>query len=137
MAMYKLFHKVELQNGYKPIFCYQVERSEDQKPRGNWEADAWKCFLEYDHRQITLPFFMGKGFDGQPPNLFIVLDSCFRDADIGENSFCEFCWEFGYEEWNEDHRETYDKCVEMGRQLRYLFGPDYEGIQKEIESYYY
>lgn len=134
MPTYKIFRKVEFRNGCKPLFCFQVEKAEIHVTDHRREMDAWYCHLEYDGRQIKVPFFMGIGHEGKPPNLFVVLDSCFGDAYANDISYSEWCWEFGYEEWNPKHLKTYEACAEGGRQLRFLFGEDYEKIKEEIES---
>jgi hypothetical protein len=107
----------------------------EEKPYDwNWEHIPWICHLEYDGRQIKVPFGMGIGHGLTPPDLFLVLDTCFRDAYATDISFSEWCWEIGYEDWNPEHLKIYEDCVESGKQLHYLFGEDYEKIKEELEN---
>lgn len=133
MPTYKVFRKVEFRNGCKPLFCFQVDKV-DKPYDWKWEHDAWICHLEYDGRQIKVPFGMGIGLDGKAPDLFLVLDACFRDAYANDTSYSDWCWEYGYDDWDPENLKTYESCAEGGRQLRFLFGEDYEKIKEEIEN---
>jgi len=91
------------------------------------EADPWTVTLKYQGRQLTVPFYMGRGLEGREPDCEEVMGSLLMD-DPADSTFEDWCSELGE---NPDSRKAdalYRKCLQVGKRLRRFLGEDYEAF---------
>jgi hypothetical protein len=97
----------------------------------DWQrgANQYTATLKYGGRQMTVPFFTGKGWDREP-TWKDVLSSCINDYYSVENArdFEEFCEELGYDPDSRKAERIYNECDKMARKLIRLFNDDEEEI---------
>lgn len=92
------------------------------------DSDGWTCTLRYDGRSYTLPFYMGRGHNGEPPEVDDVMDCVLSDAAgyDGADGFDDWAGEYGYDTDSRAAEKVY-KAVEKGRnKLARLLGDEYE-----------
>lgn len=71
-----------------------------------------------------------------PPTQASVLYSLLSDADCGDNTFSDFCSEFGYDEDSRKALEIYLACQENSKQLKEVFTPSQiETLRELLEDY--
>jgi hypothetical protein len=89
------------------------------------KADKWTCVLRYQNRTYTVPFFMGKGLNGETPTLVDVLHSLIMDISAYDscNDAQEFGREFGYDDHATAER-VYNACGRVKRNLYRLLGDE-------------
>jgi hypothetical protein len=75
---------------------------------------------------------MGKGHNGEPPEMLDVLDCLFMDARAKDETFESWCGEFGYDPDSISALKTFEACKKMGDELEYLFGSDYAEAEEEV-----
>ena len=97
-------------------------------------SDAWTVTIGYEGREMTIPYYMGKGHNGAEPELEMVLESCFLDSSAKDMSFHEWCAEYGYDTDSISNKQTYKACVAIGEQLEEVFGEDLETIEEELQE---
>lgn len=89
---------------------------------------AWKVTLSYKGRRLTVPFYTGSAC-GEPEAADVV--SCLiSDGRAGEESFSEFCAEFGYDEDSRKAEKTWKACKLIAPRIRRLLGNDYDQFDR-------
>jgi hypothetical protein len=99
------------------------------------DMDAWTVKLQFEKRQMTIPFFMGYGHNGKEPNLKTVLHSLVTDYHAGKESFNDFCGNFGYDEDSRNAERTWNACKAIALKMENLFGEKLEKIELAVEDY--
>ena len=103
---------------------YQGEEC-DRTKGAAWWHDAWTITLRHQGRKLETPFKMGRGHHGTPPTLAVVL-SCLRlDAQSADQTFEDWCADFGYDDDSREAERTYKACCAMDKKLRRLLGAKY------------
>ena len=102
---------------------------------GDWAPDAhhYRCTLTYGTRRMTTPFHQGSACKGDP-DLLTVLGCLFSDAQAGEDSFEDFCSEFGYETDSRKAEKTWKSCASMNVRLHKLLGADYDLVREYVQG---
>lgn len=101
-----------------------------------WEHDAYRVKLTHRGRSMTLPYRMGTGHHGNPPQLADVLDALASDSAAVANasSFEEWADELGYDPDSRSHERTYRTVVAQDRRLRALLGDErYDALLWDTE----
>lgn len=100
------------------------------EPRGDdseWDRSAYhfKVTIKCGRRQLTVPYHMGSGTNGNP-ELRDVLDCLASDASGIDNadSFEDWCDEYGYDPDSRKAESTYKACQTEATQLERLLGRD-------------
>lgn len=70
----------------------------------------------------------------EPPKLEHVLNSLFLDSSAHDETFENWCSEFGYDSDSIKARKIYDECNEVFFKTREALGKDFEEIRKHIQS---
>ena len=94
------------------------------------EANKWLVTVFYKDRSMTIPYFTGLGYKGNPV-AYDVLYSLFSDALTAEttNDVADFLVEFGYSESAELIREgtkVFKAIKKEAQQFKKLLGEDYD-----------
>jgi hypothetical protein len=84
----------------------------------------WRVTLKYRGRQLTTDFFGGAMVTD--PSAADVLSSLLMDARVGEETFEDFCSDFGYEPDSRDAHKTWQACTRMAPRVRRLLGDSLE-----------
>ena len=87
-------------------------------------STPWRVTLLRKRRKLTVDFFTGPAICREP-DAEGVLDCLLSNVSAGEQSFEEFCSEFGYDE---DIRSAYviwEKCHAMAPRVRKFLGDDF------------
>ncbi len=69
------------------------------------------------------------------PVLSDVANSLVMDTQAGEESFDDFCSDFGYDNDSIKARNIHDLCTSLARGFRALVGADFDEIAKALEDY--
>lgn len=86
--------------------------------------DHWRCRIRQGRKSMSLTFSMGSGHNGKRPELDEVLSCLASDSSLVDQTFENFCDEFGYEHDSRKHKRTYNACIKQGNQLLALLGKD-------------
>jgi hypothetical protein len=89
----------------------------------------YRVTLTYRRHRLTVPFFMGPALC-EEPTADGVLDCLLSDASAGEQTFEEFCSDFGYDSDSRKAEATYRACAAMAPRLRRFLGDDFEAFQR-------
>lgn len=94
------------------------------------EANKWLVTVFYKDRSMTIPYFTGLGYKGNPV-AYDVLYSLFSDALTAEatNDVADFLVVFGYSESAELIREgtkVFKAIKKEAQQFKKLLGEDYD-----------
>lgn len=95
-------------------------------------AHAWSVTLEFDGRSLTVPFFTGS-LAGEPDATSVV-DCLVSDALAGEESFENFCADFGYDEDSRRAYATWEQCKEQGVKVRELLGEHFDVLGEKARD---
>lgn len=101
----------------------------DYDKRDDWQKQAtdWRCTLHYKARRYSFDFFQGPAISHEP-EVEDCLDCLLSDASAGEQSFEEFCSEFGYDADSRKAERIHKACEKTARQMRRLLGDDFEAF---------
>ena len=104
----------------------------DEAKLSKWqrEANKWLVTIYYKDRSMTIPYFTGLGYKGNPV-AYDVLYSLFSDALTAEvdKDVADFLVEFGYSESAElihDGVKVFKAVKKEARQFKKLLGEDYD-----------
>ena len=96
--------------------------------RANWkDGTAWTVRLKHQGRSLTTSFFQGSAHK-TAPSAADVLSCLASDARSGEQSFEDFCGDFGYDADSRKAHETWKTCARMTKQLHKLLGDAFEEV---------
>ena len=101
-----------------------VELPDDWQDKG---AHPYKVVLRYRGRQLTTPFFCGSAWTREP-NVADVLSSLILDASCGDQSFEDFCSDFGYDEDSRKAERTWRDCTAMTPRVKRFLGERFEAF---------
>lgn len=89
-------------------------------------AHHYRVTLEYKGRKLpNIEFHTGSGWKVGPV-AHDVLDCLLSDADLGANTFDDFCAELGYDTDSRKALESYLECQSMSKKLHRLLGADFD-----------
>lgn len=93
----------------------------------NWrrQATGWTCTLRYEGRRYTFDFWQGAAISGEPDAVG-VLECLLSDAQGGDQTFGDFCNEYGYDTNSRKAEATWRACQKAMVSMKRLLGADYE-----------
>lgn len=97
--------------------------------RDDWECDAWRVKLSGKHIFET-DYFTGIGHRNKVtrraknPTAADVLYSLVLDSSAADQSFDDWCGDYGYSNNSLKAFDTYRACCKNGAEMRKLFSPD-------------
>jgi hypothetical protein len=99
----------------------------DYDRQSDWQrqANGYRCTLRYRGRRYAFDFWQGVGITGDP-TAEGCLDCLLSDAQAGEQTFAEFCAEFGYDTDSRAAEATWRACRKTAVGMRRLLGDDFE-----------
>ena len=99
-------------------------------PEG-WARDAhpYKVRLRFQGRALTVPFFMGSGHSSEPTAADVLSCLC-SDANIGEQSFEDFCSDMGSDPDSRKAEATWKACVAIGPRIRRFLGDSFDAVAR-------
>ena len=102
----------------------------DYDKQDDWQrkANGYRVTLRYKGRQMSLDFWMGTGLSGEP-EADLVLSSLLLDSSAVDQSFEDWCGEFGYDTDSRKAEATYNACRKSGEKLQRLLGDDFEAFR--------
>ena len=89
------------------------------------EANGYRCTLKYQGRRYFFDYWMGQAHTDEP-TVDGVLDCLLSDAQGGEQSFEDFCSEFGYDTDSRKAENIWKACTITTKRMKHLLGADYE-----------
>ena len=109
-----------------------IEWSDGPMPEG-WDrgGHSWKVQLRYDGRQMTTPFYTGSALG--EPTLRDVLECLLSDESSADQSFEEWCSDYGYDTDSRQAERTYKAVRSKSKKLRRLLGGNLAGILAVVD----
>lgn len=96
-------------------------------PKGK-PGRSWRVHLKYQGRTMgPVDFFTGSGIM-RKPGAADVLSCLISDAFAGEQTFADFCGDFGYDEDSRKAERTWKQCAAYAGHVRHLLGDDFEAF---------
>jgi hypothetical protein len=112
---------------------YGVKTDWDKLDDWQKKAHPYTVKLKYDGRQMTIPFFMGQGLSHEPTDEDVI-PCLMSDYKATDETFEEFCAEFGYDTDSRKAEQIYNQCVRNGKKLEKLFGSDLESVFEKYQD---
>lgn len=125
MIMTKTQSLKSLCNSVKISSKFGASLAWDKQDSWQQQAHGYTVTLRYQGRQMTTDFWLGPAISGEP-EVENVIDCLLSDAMGSDQSFEEFCAEFGYDTDSRKAEATYKACKKSGEKLRRLLGDDFE-----------
>lgn len=127
------------QVSYAVTYCGQTKRD-------NWECDAWRVRLANGKQIMETDYFTGLGLRSKKvhfvaskpvaPKSADVLHSLTLDSTAGDQSFFDWCAEYGYSDDSLKALDTYRACCKIAQDLRRIFKPEtLAAIREALQDY--
>lgn len=100
--------ELEIKLVWTPLGC-----SEDVD---GWKHRAWRVRLSFEGRSLTTSFKTGMAIS--EPDVPSVVSSLCSDALAGEQSFSDFCSDFGYDEDSRKAEKIWKACRAVSPRVR-------------------
>lgn len=99
--------------------------------------DPWDVTLRFQGETMHVPYFTGYGCrdGGGEPKLSGVLECLILDASTGDQSFEDFCSDFGYDTDSRRAERTWEACVDVRDRLMILLGDEYESALSDPDGW--
>jgi hypothetical protein len=92
------------------------------------DADGWTVVLKMDGRQMTVPFYKGFGHHGAEPTAEEVLECLALDAVDNNQTFADWCAEYGYDTDSRRAERVYHACLKSTEKLRRFLGDKFDAL---------
>lgn len=112
----------------KTVRCssdYGAKLDYDKQDEWQRKANGYRVTLRYRGRQMSLDYWMGSAHTSAPDSASVI-SSLLLDSSALDQSFEDFCSEFGYDTDSRKAEATYRACKSSGEKLRKLLGDDFE-----------
>lgn len=110
-----------------------VKRPDDLDP----DSNAYRVTLHYTtgdaRRRMTVPFFTGSAWT-RDPNAHDVLESLLSDASSADQSFEDWCGDYGYDTDSRKAERMYRAVVAQTAKLRRFLGEHFDAFMWETEQ---
>ena len=98
--------------------------------------DHWRVTLKLGRKQMTIPFSMGYGHGGKEPEVADVLSCLASDSTSADESFEDWCSEFGYDTDSRRAERTWRIVGKQAERLEKFLGADeYANLLENVEPY--
>lgn len=87
----------------------------------------YKCKLTFKGRALTVPFFMGPAHTSEPTAADVLACVC-SDARADEQTFEDWCSDFGMDPDSRKAEATYKACAAMGPRVRRFLGDSFDAV---------
>ena len=112
------------------------------RPGEKYEQDHWSVTLKRGplgqgkkRAALKTEFHMGTGHHGAPPSAASVVHSLMSDGRAGEQSFEEFCSDFGYDEDSRQAEKIWKACKAIAPKIRTFLGADFDAVAEAAQDY--
>ncbi len=112
---------------------YGVKTDWDKLDEWQQKAHPYTVKLKYDDRQMTIPFFMGSALTHEPTDEDVMI-CLIADYSVTDETFEEFCANFGYDEDSRKAEKIYKQCVRNGKKIKKLLGPDLDSVFTQYQD---
>jgi len=99
-----------------------------------WEHYSMTCTLEYLDRCMETPFKQGTAH-ADAPTAAEVLSCLLSDSQAIDQTFEEWCDNFGYDPDSRAAEATFLACRSTSHKLHNFLGDDYEQFEQAAEGY--
>ena len=99
----------------------------DKQDEWQQKATGYRCKLVRNGKAYSFDYWMGSAHT-EPPTVEDVLDNLASDASAGEQTFYDFCSEFGYDHDSRKAEATWKACCRTAKAIRRLLGDEYEAF---------
>ncbi len=95
--------------------------------QSDWQQNAtgYRCQIKYGRRSYTFDFWMGIAHT-DAPDLEGCLACLLSDASAGDQTFEDFCRDYGYDEDSRTAERTWKACQRTMVAMQRLLGNEYE-----------
>jgi len=100
---------------------YGAKLDHDRQSDWQRQANGYRCTLRYQGRRYSFDFWQGVGI-ASDPTAQVCLECLLSDAQAGEQSFEEFCGEFGYDPDSRKAEATWKAWRKTAAGMRRLLG---------------
>lgn len=90
-------------------------------------SNSYLATLRYGKRKMSVPFFTGPLLLNTPSAADVLYCLCI-DTRAGEQSFEEFCSDFGYDSDSLLARRAWRECVKLAPSVRRFLGSDFDAV---------
>jgi hypothetical protein len=97
----------------------------DKQDEWQQQANGYHCTLKYKGRQYSFDFWQGTGIT-HAPTAEGCLECLLSDSAGADNTFEDFCSEFGYDTDSRKAERIYKQCQEVRENMERLLGDDFE-----------
>lgn len=113
--------------------CEQVDSNPDMTD--STSMDHWRCTLKLGTLRMCVHFSMGKGHNGNPPELTDVLNCLVSDARaVAERDFEEWADDYGFDSDSRRAERIYQNITVQSRRLESFLGEElYQKLLWETE----
>jgi hypothetical protein len=118
----------------KVIAEYGVKTDWNKLDEWQQKAHPYTVTLKYDKKQMTVPFFMGPALTHEPTDKDVI-PCLLTDYSVMNDSFEDFCANFGYDEDSRKAEKIYNQSIKNGKKLENLFGADFGKIAEKYSEY--
>ncbi len=112
-------------NTVKIAVRYGARRAWEKQSAWQKNATGFRVCLKYPGRRMFLDFWQGTGISGEPTAAG-VLECLLSDASSADESFPDWCGNYGYDDDSREAYRTYRQVQRQTAKLRELLGADYE-----------
>ncbi len=106
----------------------KVSIPQDQLDDWQRQAHQYRVTLRYKRRRMSLDYFMGSALTSEPDSAS-VLSSLLLDASALDESFENWCADYGYDTDSRKAERLYKLCCKQGEKLKQLLGDDYDDFR--------
>lgn len=102
----------------------------------DWQANAngYRVRFTYDRRKASFDYWQGSAIM-RDPQAADVMSCLVSDAQLGQETFDDFCANLGYDTDSRRAERLWKACQSTDGQLRALFGADYsEALEHDWEG---
>ncbi|MHB1126757.1 MAG: hypothetical protein ACYC2T_07320 [Bacillota bacterium] len=102
---------------------------------GAVEWDAWTIHMQFEDRQLTVPFHKAPDQKSNKPSAAEVLVCLFFEASAYDNTedFKHFCYVLGFDS-DSEAEQIYKQCFETSLKLRDFLGEAYGEFEDALEK---
>ncbi len=126
------------------LFSAKLVREPIKAKSESWQETAyqWLCDFRYEGGFFTVDYYTGSGLVTKKgeriipkkPEIKDVLYSLWSDSQACNQSFDDWCSDYGYSNNSISAFNTYQECCKSGIKLRKL-GLSHEYLEKEFENF--
>lgn len=95
--------------------------------------DWWNVQLRMGGKRMRVTFGMGTGNGGEKPSPVLVLADLL--TEVTDESYEDWCGEFGYDPESREHRHTWRLIQLYTKRLREFLGDKFDAYVHETERY--